>query len=317
LTARPDEHGGAVKWQRAPAAWIGKSGGVFLGDTECCTGRQQNERQLPSRSPFGNDSASGRRKNCPRPLGIVSTFTMRFCAAMTRKYVIILILLFIAFSAAADTIVLKSGKRVEVDMAWEENERVKGSLSGVSLSYPKSEVERIERSMVEDPSIQHEGFKFDVWYSGMNLDDVQRVAEKNNIILVRDEVNRDQRDPNDSANSKTNGKILYKEQLLGKLATVELLFTPVTQTLYTLSIHWTDVQDHLSSEFSKKLMSNLFDRYGKPAKEETKIFNTIISWQINKNGNVALRLGKEVIELTYLDTAIEKVAKEERKATRP
>jgi hypothetical protein len=36
LTARPDEHGGAVKWQRAPAAWIGKSGGVFWGDTEGC-----------------------------------------------------------------------------------------------------------------------------------------------------------------------------------------------------------------------------------------------------------------------------------------
>jgi hypothetical protein len=36
LTPRPDQHDGAVKWQRASAAWIGKSGGVFLGDTECC-----------------------------------------------------------------------------------------------------------------------------------------------------------------------------------------------------------------------------------------------------------------------------------------
>jgi hypothetical protein len=36
LTARPDEHGGAVKWQRASAAWIGKSDCVFLGDTEGC-----------------------------------------------------------------------------------------------------------------------------------------------------------------------------------------------------------------------------------------------------------------------------------------
>jgi hypothetical protein len=36
LTPRPDEHGVAVKWQRACAAWIGKSGCVFLGDTEGC-----------------------------------------------------------------------------------------------------------------------------------------------------------------------------------------------------------------------------------------------------------------------------------------
>jgi hypothetical protein len=34
--SRPDQHGDAAKWQRAPAAWIGKSGGVLLGDTECC-----------------------------------------------------------------------------------------------------------------------------------------------------------------------------------------------------------------------------------------------------------------------------------------
>jgi hypothetical protein len=31
LTARPDEPGGAVEWQRAPAVWVGKSGGVFWG----------------------------------------------------------------------------------------------------------------------------------------------------------------------------------------------------------------------------------------------------------------------------------------------
>jgi hypothetical protein len=67
LTARPDKHGGAVKWQRACAAWIGKSGGVLLGDPECCFGKQQNQRQLPSRSPGGNDLASGRRKNFPVP----------------------------------------------------------------------------------------------------------------------------------------------------------------------------------------------------------------------------------------------------------
>jgi hypothetical protein len=34
--SRPDEHGGAFKWQRASAAWIGKSDCVFLGDTEGC-----------------------------------------------------------------------------------------------------------------------------------------------------------------------------------------------------------------------------------------------------------------------------------------
>lgn len=39
---RPDEHLSGFKWQRAPAAQLGKSGGVFLRDTECFIGRQQN-----------------------------------------------------------------------------------------------------------------------------------------------------------------------------------------------------------------------------------------------------------------------------------
>jgi hypothetical protein len=34
--SRPDQYGGAVKWQRAPAAQLGKSGCVFWGDTEGC-----------------------------------------------------------------------------------------------------------------------------------------------------------------------------------------------------------------------------------------------------------------------------------------
>jgi hypothetical protein len=65
--SRPDEHGDAFKWQRAPAAQLGKSGGVILGDTGGCFQQQQNAWQLPFRSPGGNDSASGRRKNFPDP----------------------------------------------------------------------------------------------------------------------------------------------------------------------------------------------------------------------------------------------------------
>ncbi len=42
--SRPDDHAGAFKWQRAPAAALGKSGGVLLFYADRFTGRQQNER---------------------------------------------------------------------------------------------------------------------------------------------------------------------------------------------------------------------------------------------------------------------------------
>ncbi len=82
-------------------------------------------------------------------------------------------------------------------MAWEENDQVKGTLAGVNLTYPKSEVERIEKSKDDDLTGQNNGFKFDMWYSGMDVRAVQSVAEKNNINLQRDESNVDQAGPND------------------------------------------------------------------------------------------------------------------------
>jgi hypothetical protein len=69
-------------------------------------------------------------------------------ATVNRRHLLFLLMILVPLSAAADIIVLKSGKRVEVDMAWEENDQVKGTLAGVNLTYPKSEVERIERSKV-------------------------------------------------------------------------------------------------------------------------------------------------------------------------
>jgi len=236
---------------------------------------------------------------------------------MNRKFLFILLMIFAPFSAAADTIVLKSGKRVEVDMAWVENDQVKGTLSGVSLAYPQSAVERIERSKDASLAGQNEGFKFDTWYSGMTVSDVRRTAEENKITLHGNRSNIDQsvtNDPANGKNSKAGKKIYYNEQLLDKPATIEFIFTPASEKLYVLSIRWTGLQDPMSSEFSKKVMSNLFNSYGKPVKKETTLFNTTFIWPLNKHGKVELRLNKKAVEIKYLDTKFEKLAQEEIQA---
>ncbi len=237
--------------------------------------------------------------------------------AVNTKFLVIPLMILSAFSAAADTIVLKSGKRVEVDMAWEENDQVKGTLSGVSLAYPQSAVERIERSKDESLTSQKEGFKFDVWYSGMTVSDVRHTAEENKITLQQNKLNINQTGTDDSAagkNSQAGTKIYYDEQLLDNPATIELVFTPVSEKLYILSIRWTNIQNPMNSEFSKKVISNLFNSYGKPAKEEATIFNTTFIWPLNKYGNVELRLNTEAVEIKYLDSKIEKLAQEEIQA---
>jgi hypothetical protein len=217
-------------------------------------------------------------------------------------------MIIVPLSAAADTIVLKSGKRVEVDMAWEENDQVKGTLAGVSLTYPKSVVERIEKSKVDDLTGHNKGFRFDMWHSGMNVRTVQSVAEKNNINLQRDESNVEKAGPKDPANDKysqTAIKMEYTEHILGKLASVKLIFTPVSQKLHRLSIRWPHLQDSMDSEFFNKVISSLMNGYGKPAKKKSTLFDTAYIWNINKSSNVELNWDKKIVVINYLDTEIE------------
>jgi hypothetical protein len=217
-------------------------------------------------------------------------------------------MILVPLTTAADTIVLKSGKRVEVDMAWEENDQVKGILAGVNLTYPKSEVERIEKSKVDDLTGQNKGFRFDVWYSGMNVRTVQSVAEKNNIKLQENESNVAKTGPNDSANDKYSQaaiKMEYTEHILGNLASVELIFTPMSHKLHRLSIRWPHLQDSMDSEFFNKVISSLMNGYGKPAKKKSTLFDTAYIWNINKGSNVELNWGKKIVVINYLDTEIE------------
>jgi hypothetical protein len=193
-------------------------------------------------------------------------------------------------------------------MAWEENDQVKGTLAGVNLTYPKSEVERIEKSKVDDLPGRNKGFRFDVWYSGMNVSTVRSVAEKNNINLQRDKSNVEKAGPNNSANDKysqTDIKMEYTEHILGKLASVELIFTPVSQKLHRLSISWQHLQDSVDSEFVNKVISSLINGYGKPAKKKSTLFDSAYIWKINKTSNLELNWGKKIVVINYLDTEIE------------
>jgi hypothetical protein len=137
---------------------------------------------------------------------------------------------------------------------------------------------------------------------------VQSVAKKNNINLQRDESNVDKAGSNDSDNDKysqTTIKMEYTEQILGKLASVELIFTPVSQRLQMLSIRWPHLQDSTDSEFFNKVISSLINGYGKPAKKKSTLFDTAYIWNINKSSNVELNWGKKIVVINYLDTEIE------------
>jgi hypothetical protein len=228
-----------------------------------------------------------------------------------------MLIVFVPLYSSADTIVLKSGRRVDVEMAWEENDQIKGILSGVVVKYPKSKVERIERDQAEELNVQNKGFKFDVWYSGMNINDVMRIAEKNGKILQRGEMNSVQNNINPSVAAKFAEipiKFFYKELLLNKSAAVELGLTPISKKLYTVFIRWCAPESSVTSEFINKVITSMLNKYGKSAKQTSGLLTNKYYWKINKNAIVALETGVDFVEIDYLDKAIEKSAKEEFQA---
>jgi hypothetical protein len=134
------------------------------------------------------------------------------------------------------------------------------------------------------------------------------VAEKNNINLQSNESNADKAGPDDSVNDNDAQpaiKLEYTEQILGKLASVELIFTPMSHNLHKLSIRWPHPQASMDSEFLNKVISSLMHGYGKPSKKKSTIFDTAYTWNINKSSNVELNWDKKIVVINYLDREIE------------
>src|SRR5438477_12762811 len=66
-------------------------------------------------------------------------------ASPIRRVLLCVVLLFLSSRAAADTIVLKNGRRIMALSAVEEGDKVRYMTSAGELSLPKSIVDRIEK----------------------------------------------------------------------------------------------------------------------------------------------------------------------------
>ena len=68
---------------------------------------------------------------------------------MIKTFLFGLILFLIPLVSSADVIYLKNGEKIEAPDVWEENGWVKYKVSGIEVSFPKDEVERVEKRKVE------------------------------------------------------------------------------------------------------------------------------------------------------------------------
>lgn len=237
-----------------------------------------------------------------------------------RRLAVMAILLMLSGPTAvfADTIVLKSGRKIDVEMAWVEDGQVKGLLSGVEVMYPQSAVERIDQTHPETATAveRQDGFRFGMWISGMRLADVQQLAETHDIALSSGRLPGPDRYAA-VRNSHIQDESIafhYLESLLERPAEVEMAFTPVGGILCGLTVRWMGTASEGESDFFKKVYSNLSQKYGRHDQKESKLLSMTYRWNIGKRSWVNLESGIDTIEIRYVDTQFEKSAAAEHPA---
>lgn len=223
---------------------------------------------------------------------------------MKAKYIVIILCFIFPALGTADTIILKNGKSIAVKKAWEEGGLVKGELLGSVVGYPKDQVLRIEIDKNTQPQILKSGFKFDVWASGISTYECMNIAELKDIPIHRDRLISANKHFNPAISRKyaeTSRRFYYKDQILGKWARINLVFTPKSKKLYAMSINWSGAGVSKSSDFFQEIREVMIKKYGKPSSSRKETLFKKIFWEINKDAYAMLQGGSGFIQLHYFD----------------
>ena len=203
----------------------------------------------------------------------------------------------------ADTIVLKSGRTIEATKCWESGDIIKCKIYGQTVGYHKNDIADARLSSnSETPPI--DGFKFDIWQSGISVRQAIDIAEVNDIPLHRGGLI--------SANKTFNSKMCkpyadestefyYKDQILGKWATLTFRFTQSGKRLHSLTVAFSGTGISKKSEFREQVESMLREKYGNPIRVTDHIVYKEFDWKINNNAIVSMRPGGNSVHIIYCD----------------
>jgi len=238
---------------------------------------------------------------------------------MKAKYLVALLFLFFPALGTADTIILKNGKSIEVKKVWEEDDLIKGEVFGSVIGYPKDQVERIEIGENGQAINPDSGFIFDVWRSGISIYEFMDIAERNDVPIHRDgliSVNKNFNPIVSRKYAETHREFYYKDQILGKWARVDLVFTPKSKQLYTLSINWSGTGVSNKSDFFSEIQSIMNKKYGKHSDTRKEILFQKIFWDINHDAYAMLQGSSSSSQLHYFDKHYLQIAENELATTK-
>ncbi len=215
--------------------------------------------------------------------------------------------------SVADTITLNNGRIIDATKCWEDGDLVKCKVYGQVIGYQKSDIAEIKMDVV--PEKPANGFRFDIWQSGISVQKLIDIAEANDLPLHRAGLI--------SANKKFNPKMCrpyadtatrfgHKEQLFNKMASLTFDFTPASKKLYSLEIAFNGTGVSKQSEFRQQIESMLREKYGKPIRMTDHIFFKDFDWKINDNATVTMRPMGNTVLVTYRDVMLANLSEKEK-----
>ena len=219
------------------------------------------------------------------------------------------ILLFAVVPSDAITVVLKSGRRLTVDYVYDTGSRyVCYFESGLTVGFRKDEVQSVEKinpvgTVLNTASVQP--FVFDIWTSGMELEQTFQIAKQQNLplVLYGREPSGPSYDPRLAEAYAADGRhFSYKTKLLGQKCQVTLHFTPKGALLSDIHVQWENLAK--PEEYFQEVRGLLAEKYASPQKESVTTNGRSNWWLPNKNVQIMLETVPGGVDLLYLDKAM-------------
>jgi hypothetical protein len=214
-------------------------------------------------------------------------------------------------------IILKDGRQIESETVWEQGGLVKARIYGAEVGYPKDSVARIEKAPrgSNDQKIS-EGFKFDVWHSGMSMSEVFNAAEEHDKPIIPSGVVSINKHFNLPLVAKYAGKVsefYYQDSLMGRHAKVTLRFTRQSRLLSTVSVNYSATPGTNRLQLQHDLENLLREKYGRPFREADAVLSLQKSkyWRSGENGIIELRRYLSQDQIIYKDIRVVKQGERE------
>lgn len=225
----------------------------------------------------------------------------------------LMLFMLLPFQSAADTVILKSGRTIQVSNCWEAGDLVKCKLYGQIVGYSKSDI--AEYRIDPRPIKLITGFRFDIWQSGITIREAIKIAKTNNKPFHRSgllSVNKVFNPKMCRPYANTATEFYYKDQIFGRLAKLNFNFTPTGKRLYSLDVAFSGPGISKNTEFRKQIEALLKEKYGAPATNSNHIVYKNYDWKINDNATVTMRLGGNNVHVIYTDDRLSKMAENEK-----